>query len=300
MHAQPLTDGEREQLAFHEARVSHNLEAFWLVAASLLAIKDRKLYRESFDTFEDYCEDRWHFSARYARYIIRAKSIMDALLADNLPAPTHESQLRPLQGLSDLDAKSIWSNATAMTSKPTAAQVQQSADEYLVTQSSYRPIKDALDSKTITPSRARQAVVALNSCEAGCRDTIAFRLQVNDPSVILELNRLYRGGSDVYDEILSSGYLQFEDGTGVAIGRATPSDLRRKLDQERENHVREELIARGSVLVQIRKGDPNKTFEELKKYLDRDDLEGLYDALFHWRMDNAMSKARESIEDYSK
>jgi hypothetical protein len=70
------------------------------VGNALLDIRDGRLYREEFGTFEEYCQQRWKMSRIRAHQLIQATEIASDLLTDvNTPKPTNEFQLRPLAKL---------------------------------------------------------------------------------------------------------------------------------------------------------------------------------------------------------
>lgn len=64
------------------------------------AARSRRLYRETHDTFEAYCRDRWEMSRRNANRLIRGAETAEVLgpngvkPTDKLPA--NEAQARPL------------------------------------------------------------------------------------------------------------------------------------------------------------------------------------------------------------
>jgi hypothetical protein len=53
-----LTDAEALELSSLEATVERSLKAFWEIGQALRHIRDRRLYRQDFSTFEDYCTNR--------------------------------------------------------------------------------------------------------------------------------------------------------------------------------------------------------------------------------------------------
>lgn len=94
----------------------------------LLAIRDNRLYRDSFDTFEDYCRERWGMRRDYAYRLMDAAGVVGNLkmspIGDILPAT--ESQARPLSLLSPAEQVDAWQAVieAAGESKITAGQVQ--------------------------------------------------------------------------------------------------------------------------------------------------------------------------------
>lgn len=89
--AQPktLTSDERQSLAQCEAAVDTLKWAFWLAGKALQIIRDSRLYRAEYDTFEDYCWTRWGMKANYAGKLIRTWQVAEALfdLASNDSVP---------------------------------------------------------------------------------------------------------------------------------------------------------------------------------------------------------------------
>jgi DNA modification methylase len=88
-----LDCAERARLTELEQVVERGFETFLQVGAALLEIRQRKLYREGHETFEDYCRTRWGFGARRARQLIAAAQIGTAVPVEN------EAQARELAPL---------------------------------------------------------------------------------------------------------------------------------------------------------------------------------------------------------
>ena len=82
MNEEALTLVEKTNLQYHEERIEKGKSAFVSVAASLLAIRDERLYRSEFATFEDYCQKRWGFTRRYADQVIGSAEATKQLPAD--------------------------------------------------------------------------------------------------------------------------------------------------------------------------------------------------------------------------
>lgn len=67
----------RSRLTEHEQVVEENLPAMWRTAAALKAIRDGKLYRYDYSTFEEYVRQRWHWSRRTAYDYIAADGVRE-------------------------------------------------------------------------------------------------------------------------------------------------------------------------------------------------------------------------------
>ena len=92
---------------------------------ALLEIRDSRLYRTSYGTFEDYCRDRWSFNSSRARQLIAAAETIAILQSDTIVSllPSTESQTRPLVSLPPEAQQEVWAAAveTAPNGKVTAA-----------------------------------------------------------------------------------------------------------------------------------------------------------------------------------
>lgn len=84
------------RLADAEAKIEHGLTTFWEVGQALMQIRDERLYRAEFSTFEDYCQQRWDMSRRRANQLVEA-----AQLGTMVPTLTNERQARALAPLKE-------------------------------------------------------------------------------------------------------------------------------------------------------------------------------------------------------
>lgn len=67
-----LALAESTRLAELESTIDAGLRTFVDVGNALLEIRDSRLYRQTFGTFEDYCRERWGFNSSRARQLIGA------------------------------------------------------------------------------------------------------------------------------------------------------------------------------------------------------------------------------------
>lgn len=127
-----LTTVETTRLSELETTIEHGLQTFVEVGNALMEIRDSRLYRESFGTFEDYCQERWAMSRSYAHRTIEAAQVVTNLLPiGNIP--TNEAQARPLSPLTPQLQREVWPLVvdTAPNGKITANHVQRVVDDYL-------------------------------------------------------------------------------------------------------------------------------------------------------------------------
>lgn len=82
--------------------------SFYAIGKALHTIKENKLY-SGYDSFVDYCFQRWEFRSAYAYNLIAAFLICENLVeAGFTKLPRNESQCRVLASLSDQDQIKVW------------------------------------------------------------------------------------------------------------------------------------------------------------------------------------------------
>jgi len=125
-----ISQREADWLSELEETIQHGLKTFVDVGNALLEIRDNRLYREGYRTFEDYCRDRWGMSKQHANRIIGAYEVSENLAPIDSVLPATESQARPLTSLPPDEQREVWQRAveTAPDGKITAAHVQSVVD----------------------------------------------------------------------------------------------------------------------------------------------------------------------------
>ncbi|TQM28865.1 hypothetical protein [Nocardia bhagyanarayanae] len=90
----PLNRREQEQLSACESSIDSLRIAFWAAGRALQIVRDGRLYRARYSTFDDYVEQRWDMQRSYAHKLIRAWPLAARL---HPVAPTiNEGQVREL------------------------------------------------------------------------------------------------------------------------------------------------------------------------------------------------------------
>ena len=110
-------DDERDRLKL-EREVER---AFYKAGCALRELRDRRLYRSTHKTFQEYCQDRFGFTRRRSDYLIGAAEVVDNLSGEPEPRlkreplvlilPTSERQCRPLTKLEPEQQREIWHKA---------------------------------------------------------------------------------------------------------------------------------------------------------------------------------------------
>lgn len=124
----PLTPVEKEQLVDYETTIERGLTTFYEVGNAFVAIKQRKLYRAEYRTFEEYCREKWKISQQHAHRMIDAAAVVDNLKSSPIGEllPENENQARALTGLEPDQQRQVWAKAvdTAPNGKVTAQHIK--------------------------------------------------------------------------------------------------------------------------------------------------------------------------------
>lgn len=134
-----LSQEESVRLRACETVIEKGLQTFVEVGASLLEIRDNRYYRQDFDTFEDYCRERWQMSLAHGKRLIAAAEVATNLAPIGAMQPTHESQVRPLTKLEPKQQRQAWREALEASPKPTAALVEKIARRTLEADAPSKP-----------------------------------------------------------------------------------------------------------------------------------------------------------------
>ena len=108
----PLTAEEEGDRLHLERKVER---AFYEAGMALMELRDRRLYRSTHATFEDYCRDRFNYTRRRPYQMIEAALIYDNLIEKCAKIlhilPTKEGQVQPLSQLELDDQPEAWISA---------------------------------------------------------------------------------------------------------------------------------------------------------------------------------------------
>ena len=121
------TVDESGRLVELERTIEHGLATFIEVGEALTEIRDSRLYRIEYDTFEDYCREKWKMSDRRARQLMDASSVVETIGKSGTIVPKCESQIRPITKLEPEQRFAAWNDAVEKTDgkQPTSRQVEQ-------------------------------------------------------------------------------------------------------------------------------------------------------------------------------
>jgi hypothetical protein len=124
-----LTPLDHDRLAACEETIRAGLTTFVDVGSALATIRNERLYRKEFGTFEDYCRAKWSMSRQRANQLVDAADLAKQLTT-TVVKPESERQTRPLSALPPEQRADAWREATetAPAGRITAAHVQSVVD----------------------------------------------------------------------------------------------------------------------------------------------------------------------------
>jgi hypothetical protein len=144
--APKLNAVERKVLARAEQTIDEGMRTFVEVGEALRRIQVGQLYRETHETFDAYCRDRWDFAKSRAYQLIQGAAIAEQLAVstnvDNRkktqprPVPQNEAQVRPLLRVDEDQRGEVWDLAVKRAAKegkaaPTQAIVEETVREWI-------------------------------------------------------------------------------------------------------------------------------------------------------------------------
>jgi hypothetical protein len=131
VETEALSVAESKRLVELEGRIQRGFATFIEVGEALMEIRDSRLYRSEYVTFEDYCRKQWKMSRPRVYQLIGATKVTTRLSTMVDKTPTFERQVRPLTKLPVDEQPAIWNRAVEIAEgkQPTAKQVEQAVIE---------------------------------------------------------------------------------------------------------------------------------------------------------------------------
>jgi hypothetical protein len=93
-----LTPDEERQRLFWERKVER---AFYEAGTALKELRDRRLYRSTHKTFEEYCRDRFGYSRRKMDYLISGSEVFENLQTRTIGSQSDRDETRTIGSQSD-------------------------------------------------------------------------------------------------------------------------------------------------------------------------------------------------------
>lgn len=125
MEFHEITVSEKQRFEELETTIEKGINTFYEVGSALLEIRDSRLYRQEYKTFEEYCQNRWNIERRHAYRLIEATQVIENVSQwDTNILPVNERQIRPLTQLEPEQQKVAWNIAQETNNKITAEHVK--------------------------------------------------------------------------------------------------------------------------------------------------------------------------------
>lgn len=100
---------ERNELERCEVVIKQGLKTFVEVGQALMMIRDKRLYRAEFGTFESYCQDKWQLSKTHVNRLVQSSEVVRNIEMTPIGVkPKTESQARPLTKLEPELQSEVW------------------------------------------------------------------------------------------------------------------------------------------------------------------------------------------------
>ena len=121
-----LTGTEARRLETLEAAIRKGQKTFVDIGTALATIRDERLYRSEFTTFQDYCTERWGLGRQWAIQLINAASVVKSLPENVSNCVQTESQARELSKVEPAKREEVLAKA-AQSGSVTAKSIKEAA-----------------------------------------------------------------------------------------------------------------------------------------------------------------------------
>lgn len=122
MTAEAITLPESRQLISLESKIEAGRKTFVEVGLALAEIRDQRLYRADYATFEDYCKQKWQWSKQHVYNLIEC-----APIAKSNPQITSLNQARVIAQVPPANRAAVLEKATSQ-GKVTAKAIQEAIE----------------------------------------------------------------------------------------------------------------------------------------------------------------------------
>ena len=123
---------EEQELRDHESVIKDGLRGFVSVGRALSEIRDKRLYRGRYASFEEYLHERWQLGRAYAYRLISGSEV-----AERIPGLANEAQAREMTRVPFSEQRDVWDRAKERAviegRTPTAQDIKAAAGEPTIT-----------------------------------------------------------------------------------------------------------------------------------------------------------------------
>jgi hypothetical protein len=197
----PLTSKELTDLGVFENIIKVSEKATWAFLAACQQIKERKLYRRDYDTWEVYCLKKWGWTARRQHQIESAAAVTQQLAQESgtiCSEIKNEGQARALAKVTPAKRKEVVKAIVESGRKVTAAAIEQEANKKdIELDRTGRRIPDALLPLWERNDEVQGILTKISHIkgvlERAQQDRDAMYAEVNFSSVIGDLEKAWKG-----------------------------------------------------------------------------------------------------------
>ncbi len=176
----PEEEADRQRL---ELRVER---AVYQAGDALRELRDRRLYRNTHKSWEDYCQDRFGYTPRKAYYLISAADVIDHLSSCEQfvhTLPTKENQCRELAKLAPEQQPEAWIESISRT-----------GGKKVPPASTVRSVVEEIKRRKVTPAPIshQSGDVLLIRCKSGLLKKYdscwAIAIQINEYTIFVQVH----------------------------------------------------------------------------------------------------------------
>ena len=95
---QELITSPLSLLQEQEVIIQKGLMGFIVAGTALRKIKEDKLYKDNYSTYDEYCQQKWNFTPQHANRLIKAATVVEEIKSESIGSvlPQSEAQARAL------------------------------------------------------------------------------------------------------------------------------------------------------------------------------------------------------------
>jgi hypothetical protein len=177
-----ITVQESAKLQELETIIDRGVKTFVEVGESLAVIRDLRLYRSDYPTFEEYCRERWGMSRAYCNRLIQSADVVKTLAPTGAIIKT-ERQARELARIPPEMREQIIHRATADNGTLTAKSIREASKKNDETELCI--VESTVDEATIKKWRPSMAIEFFFQAR-----NFMDKISTNDTDRVEALNRM--------------------------------------------------------------------------------------------------------------
>jgi len=216
-----MTHDEAKELKTLEKVIERGMSTFVEVGNALKTIRDSRLYREQYKTFDKYVKERWGFNKQRAYQLIEsADAVENVQHVGQIEPPTNARQASELAKAPPEKQAEVWKEVVETTPSPTAKDVKAVVEKHK--QAELHQEEDVVEAKSVVsivrdsldrdvPESLRQKFAAAAILSAIGRKLDAIKREVveladEDGGWFIPVQDIELSCKDLKDKITDAGY----------------------------------------------------------------------------------------------